>query len=146
MLAKLLSNECHRSDIGCERELCESLLTVILRESKKKRLPAQELTGIKRAILYMSMHFRENLTLSQVANQAGFHPYYFSELFKKITGENFSKRLNDLRIGYAKELLASGFTVSEACFGAGFGSLSNFLTVFKKSMGITPIDFKKAHG
>ena len=142
MLARLISSECSRGG-GCEKELCESLLTVILREGEAKRHSSQEITGIKKAILFMGLHFRENLTLSQVAAQAGFHPYYFSELFKKVTGENFSGRLNTLRIGYAKELLSSGFSVSEACFGSGFGSLSNFLTVFKKSTGMTPVDYKK---
>lgn len=105
----------------------------------------EQLSGIKRAILYLELHFREKITLSQISKQAGFNPTYFSEIFHKITGETYIEKLNTLRIRHAKTMLSEGFSVSEACFGSGFGSLSNFLTIFKSKCGVTPTAYKKLH-
>ena len=91
----------------------------------------------------MEMHFAEKITLDDVAAEAGYHPTYFSELFKKVTGETYIDMLTRLRLGHAKSMLANGFSVSDACFGSGFGSLSNFLELFKRNCKITPSEYRK---
>ncbi|MBR2460015.1 MAG: helix-turn-helix domain-containing protein [Clostridia bacterium] len=145
-LAELISAEAEREDGGCSKELLECLLTVIFR-SGDTQLPqnpsSDQLSGIKKAILYLELHFRESPSLNQVAEQAGFHPHYLSELFKKVTGQSYTERLNALRIGCAKTMLSSGFSVTESCYRSGFGSLSNFLLVFKKQTGVSPDEYKK---
>ena len=133
-----------REESGAVRELCEALLNILLRHSDDEGvIYKSHIEGISRAILYLDVHFRENPSLSQISKQAGFHPTYFSELFKKVTGESYSQRLNTLRSGYAKMLLSKGFSVTEACYQSGFGSLSNFLAVFKKQTGLSPSEYKK---
>ena len=143
-LAELISYECFEDNGGCSRELCESMLTVLMRSTAtREKIDAEQAKGIKKALLYLDVHFRENPSLEQVAKQAGFHKNYFCELFKKTTGESYSHRLNILKTGYAKELLSRGFSVTEACYNSGFGSMSNFFTVFKKIVGASPEEFKK---
>jgi len=142
-LAQILSDECNMKN-GCERELCESILCILLRHGTASQTSERaHPSGIRRAIMYMNMHFRENPSLSAIARQAGFHPNYFSELFKEITGENYTSRLTELKLGYAKRLLAAGFSVSDACYQSGFGSISNFLSSFKRVVGMTPLEYKK---
>ena len=144
-LAKICAAESLEEGGGCSRELCESLLTVLMRYAPQKNvdpiLPYQA-SGMRRALLYLDLHFRENPSLESVAAQAGFHKNYFSELFKRITGESYTARLNTLRTSYAKTLLRGGFSVTEACYNSGFGSLSNFLVTFKKYVGMSPEEFK----
>lgn len=143
-LFEILRDECNIKD-GCSRELCEIILTILLRSNEKSpRQGRAQVTGIRRAMLYMNMHFRENPSLSDVAKQAGFHPNYFSELFKEVTGENYTSHLTSLKLGYAKSLLSVGVSVSDACYNSGFGSLSGFLTAFKKGVGMTPYEYKKS--
>ena len=141
-LMELLSEESSRTE-GCAKELCECLLSVILRQDGKKEKSTAGTSAIGRAILYMNIHFRDDPSLEAVAAQAGFHPHYFSELFKPATGESFKSYLTALKLDYAKTLLESGFSVAEACHKSGFGSLSNFLSVFKKSTGKAPSDYKR---
>lgn len=143
-LAELLHAESAHAD-GCARELCESLLCILLRgtDSAAHEVSAH-LAGIRRALLYMDVHFRENPTLAQAAAQAGFHPHYFSEMFKKVTGENYTAHLNALRVSYARSLLSKGFSVTETCYQSGFGSLSNFLIVFRRTVGCTPDEYRRA--
>ena len=148
-LAKLCDAESLEERGGCSRELLESLLTVLMRYAVPKEseplLPYQA-SGMRRALLYLELHFRECPSLETVAKQAGFHKNYFSELFKRVTGESYTARLNTLRTSYAKTLLRGGFSVTEACYSSGFGSLSNFLVTFKKYVGVTPEEFRSTRG
>jgi len=148
-LAKLCDAESLEEGGGCSRELLESLVTVLMRyappRSVESLLPYQA-SGMRRALLYLELHFRENPSLETVAAQAGFHKNYFSELFKRVTGESYTARLNTLRTSYAKTLLRGGFSVTEACYNSGFGSLSNFLVTFKKYVGMSPDEFKGSRG
>ena len=87
------------------------------------------------------MHFAEKITLETVAAVAGYNAAYFSALFSRLTGETYIEALSRIRLGHAKSMLASGFSVSDACFMSGFGSLSNFFTAFKKKYGVSPKEY-----
>ena len=143
-LAELIKSESAEENEGCARELCESLLAILMRNSTEQNISDNGyISGIRKAIMYLDVHFRENPSLAQVAAQAGLHKNYFSELFKRVTGESYSHKLNKLKIGYAKGLLAKGFSVTETCYQSGFGSLSNFFTVFRRLVGVSPDEYKK---
>lgn len=145
--ADLLQHECQTGG-PCQQQLCEYLLSSLFRGNSSVFLDstsAGHLTGIKKAILYLELHFREPISLSLLAEQAGFTPGYFSELFRQITGETYIERLNTLRIGYARTLLKNGLSVSEACFASGFGSPSNFLATFKRKCHMTPSEYQEKH-
>lgn len=148
MTVQLLQHECS-SNGSCTQLLCSYLLQCFVRhhpcQQPGNSASADVLSNIRKAILYLELHFREPITLTQLAEQAGFHPTYFSELFRTLTGETFIERLNSLRIGYARTLLANGFSVSDTCFASGFGSLSNFLATFKKHCNMTPSAYKASH-
>ena len=130
----------------CQKQLLQYVIKSLLRRnviSAQVISDGEHNNGIKRAILYMEMHFMEKITLDDVAAAARYHPTYFSELFKKVTGETYIDMLTRLRLGHAKSMLANGFSVSDACFQSGFGSLSNFLELFKKNCGIPPSVYRK---
>lgn len=144
---ELLEDEC-KSDGPCIKQLCEYILNHILHSNGEKTPPinnTEDFTGIKKALLYIEIHFREKITLPQLAEIAGFNPTYFSELFRKVTGETYIEKLKSLRIGYAGTLLSNGCSVADACFTSGFGSLSNFLSAFKAKYGVTPSEYRKSH-
>ncbi len=124
---------------GCIRPLMEYILTVILSDIETK----SELTPIRRAILYTETHFRESPTLARTAEQACLSPVYFGNLFKKATGKTYIQYLTERKLNCAKMLLKSGFSVTEACFNSGFGSLSGFLHAFKELTGCSPNIYKK---
>ena len=147
MATKLLQYECE-SGGECKKQLCQYVLSFFTKNMNIENMDYinhTQLSGIRKSILYLEMHFREKLTLEILAKQAGFNPTYFSELFKKVTGETYVDRINTLRSGYASMLLSGGFSVNDACFMSGFGSLSNFLSVFKNRYGITPGEYKLKH-
>lgn len=145
MAVNLLQHECTTAG-NCQSQIFEYILELLLKNGACSFLTtskAERLSGIQKAILYMEMHFREKISLSLLAQQAGLNPNYFSELFQKVTGESYVEKLNHLRINYACTLLRNGFSASDACFSSGFGSLSHFLSVFKTRQGISPSEYKK---
>lgn len=142
MASKILANECEKTS-EYRQPMLEYLIhyfTGGMNYAQK----SEQISGIKRALLYLEVHFREQIDLSVLAREAGFHPMYFSAIFKKTTGESYVQRLTSLRLAYAATLLKNNYSVSYACFESGFGSLSNFFTAFKKKYGVSPKEYTKA--
>ncbi len=143
----LSAAELLRYEIETNGPSVRELLRYLLAFFKKgdSSLSPSDTGGISRAVSFLELHFREKISLSELAEISGYNPTYFSELFKKVTGESYTERLITLRINYAKGLLSGGSSVSDACFASGFGSLSNFLTAFKERCGVTPSEYRKMH-
>lgn len=125
---------------GCIRPLMEYVLNVVVQSAAKK----EQLTPIRRAILFIGTHFRENPSLEQTAAVACLSPVYFGNLFKKATGQTYVRYLNERKVACSRMLLESGMSVTEACFSSGFGSLSGFLNSFHKIVGTSPAAYRKA--
>lgn len=143
--ADILLDEYQKSG-DCQKQILQYVVKYLLRKnaiSQEEASSSEQNRGIRRAVVYMEMYFAEKITLEDVAAEAGYHPTYFSELFARGTGETYIDMLTRLRLGHAKSMLANDFSVSEACFQSGFGSLSNFLEVFKKNCGIPPSVYRK---
>ncbi|QGQ94536.1 AraC family transcriptional regulator [Paenibacillus psychroresistens] len=100
--------------------------------------------SIRKAMIYIEHHFRENITLEEVARQAQLVPNYFSTCFRKMTSITFQQYLQDLRIHFAKSLLQASrlLSVTEICYASGFNNLSHFIRVFKQKTGYSPNVFR----
>ena len=144
--ADILRAECE-SDEECQKSLLQYVIKCLSRKNAPQvstALSNDSFSGIKKAIIFIQMHFRENITLEQAATEVGYTPTYFSKLFKRATGESFIDMLTKYRIGCARTLLSNGFSVSDACFSSGFGSLSNFSEIFKKNFNMSPSQYKNS--
>lgn len=101
---------------------------------------------ITNAKQFMLQHYASPITLEQVAEQAGFNTSYFSTLFKKETGKNFSEYLLELRMTRAKELLRdTKLPVAQICDEVGYSDLKYFTQNFKKFTGVKPGEFRKLY-
>lgn len=93
---------------------------------------------------YINRHCTENLSLDQISEQAGFSKYYFSRLFREITGTTCHNYVIRRRILYAKNLLAdSSVPITEIAMRSGFNSLATFNRIFKKHLGCTPSEYRQ---
>jgi AraC-like DNA-binding protein len=99
--------------------------------------------GIARAVRYVDHHFREPLTLADVAAQAHLSPNYFSERFREFTGTSFQAYLQHRRLRFARSLLAAtDLGVTEACHAAGFNSVSHFGRAYRRRYGQAPSAYR----
>ena len=99
---------------------------------------------IKKAIRYIQSNYNKNISIAEIAEEAGVSKYYFCRIFKEITGYTTVCFTNILRCTNAKKLLLSGkYSVEEAALLCGFDNLSYFSKTYKKHMGCLPSSSKK---
>lgn len=104
----------------------------------------KNLKTVKEAIKYMRNHFREPLTLDEIAEEIGYSKYHFCRCFKEITGNTVVSYINDLRTNYARsQLISSDKSISDIAAECGFSDISYFTKTFKKHLGILPSKVKR---
>lgn len=92
----------------------------------------------REVVKYIQMHFCENITSTTLAEYFSYDKSYFCRLFKKNFGLSFGEYMNAYRVNYAKELIKSGSSVSDAAYLSGFNNLSYFTKIFKRQTGFLP--------
>ena len=103
---------------------------------------------VMRRMLMVTDYIKNNLTaddLSQstMAAMAGISRDYFSRIFRDVTGLNYSKWLNMIRLDKATELLADQErTLTEIAMLSGFQSISSFNRVFRAEKGMAPGEYR----
>ncbi|MEI7025922.1 response regulator transcription factor [Paenibacillus sp. y28] len=91
---------------------------------------------------YVVAHYAEEISFAALAKGLYAHPKYVSQLFKRVTGENFVSYLNRYRIERAVELLQSGrHMVYEVSEMVGFNNATYFSQVFKMITGKSPSEY-----
>lgn len=108
------------------------------------RLKQYHLVTIESAREYILKHFHENISLEQLAAHCFVSPFYFSRIFKTITGESPHQYLTKVRLTHARVLLAeTNLPVSELSYTCGFNSPEHFVTAFKQHYRVTPSSVRK---
>ena len=112
-----------------------------------QRRESEAIRPIRTAKQYIQQHYSQAITLEDVCAATGFSVSYFSAMFKKETGEGFSKYLTRVRIDRAKELLQqTDLSVADVCAQVGYGDLKHFTQTFKKVSGLSPAQYRKLYG
>jgi len=94
---------------------------------------------LRGALSYVDRHFREPLTLAQVAAQSHLSPNYFSERFHQLTGMPFQTYLQQARLRFARSLLRSTrISVTDAALASGFNGVSHFGRAYRARYGRAP--------
>lgn len=99
---------------------------------------------IVKAKLFIDAHFAEPIDVEAISGEAAFSKFHFIREFRAIYGCTPREHLSRCRIERAKELLAEGAQVLDACLAVGFSSLSSFSRSFKRAAGSTPAVFRDA--
>lgn len=94
---------------------------------------------------YMENNYADSVNMKEAAKMCFVSYNYFSKVFKKFIGKNFSEYLIDIRLRHAKKLLiSSNIPITEIAQNTGFGTTSYFIEVFKKRTGTSPMNFRKS--
>ena len=93
---------------------------------------------------YIDLHFKESLTLDQLAEEAHINKYYLSHAFKREYGVSPINYLITKRIEESKYLLAeTDLSTSQIAQLLGFSSLSYFSQVFRRTQSTSPMEYRQ---
>jgi AraC-like DNA-binding protein len=99
---------------------------------------------INKVYLYTIEHFREPISLADVASLTNHSIASFCRYFKARTRKSYFQYLAEIRIAYPCELLMeASWDVNEVCYKSGFNNLSNFHKQFRKVMKLTPSQYRR---
>jgi len=106
----------------------------------------QDSRPIRLAKQYINDHFHESITLEDIAGVVHLNAVYFSVIFKREVGINFSDYLIQMRIEAAKALLKeSHMTINEIAERVGYRDSRYFSKLFRKIVGVYPNEYRKLY-
>lgn len=99
---------------------------------------------IDKAIAYLRVHFRENISLETISRHVQLSRNHFCALFKEEMGVNYKEYVNRQRVREAKWMLAKGeHTVQEVSDAVGIGNYRYFCKLFRRHTGMNPSEFRR---
>jgi AraC family transcriptional regulator len=126
----------------------EGLVLEMLAEAS--RLRQQDIPGLRPRWLVQARelihaHFAEPLSLSDIATAVGIHPVRLARAFRKDYRCSVGEFIRQVRIDSACRAMSSGeLPLSEVALAAGFADQAHFARTFKRVVGMTPGQFRKA--
>jgi AraC-like DNA-binding protein len=97
-------------------------------------------------VQYIADHFKNDISLKDVAKETGYSYHHLSRMFNRIFGINFKSMLNQYRLEYAYSMLQdTRLPVSQIAFESGFQSIRSLDHVCREMYGRSPSEMRKAH-
>lgn len=152
-MKEIFFSERQDREIRCTMLLMEFMLKLLeYRKELSPDIKDEEQAGlgedVMRRLMVVTDYIKNNLTaddLSQgaMAEMAGISREYFSRIFKNVTGMNYTKWLNMIRLEKATELLSDEKRpLTEIAMMSGFQSIPSFNRVFREEKGMAPGEFR----
>lgn len=112
-------------------------------QNRNTNLPETDRHPLRGIMDYIDRHPTADLSLDALSRRFFISKPYMCHAFKAYTGATIHSYILGKRIAAAKQLLATGASVTDACHGAGFNDYANFIRTFRRVTGQTPGAFKK---
>lgn len=102
---------------------------------------------IEEIIAYVEKHYKEQITIKQMAEQVNISEIYFTRFFKKMMGITFIQYLNQVRLQQVqKDLLYTDYSIQYILDKNGFYNYKLFMRIFKERFQCTPKQYRKKTG
>lgn len=110
----------------------------MLSDSHALLVPSTANEKICQVMEYINENISSNLSISKIAETLYLHPSYLMHLFKKETGYTIGKYISEKRLFAANQLIASGKSITEACYLSGYQNYGTFYHAYKSRYGSSP--------
>jgi AraC family transcriptional regulator, melibiose operon regulatory protein len=114
-------------------------------ETKPQPQSRGMLGRFERMATLVATHYREPLTVGDIALAARMTPAYAMRVFRKFSGMTIHQFLMHQRVSHAQRLLATtDRTIDYVASDSGFGSPSRFYASFQKIVGQSPAVYRRS--
>lgn len=104
----------------------------------------EQILAVQRMQDYIEKNNAEEITLSDLARESLFSPWYSYRLFCGIVGLTPTEYIRKYRLTQAAKRLKTGkVKVINAAFDAGFSNVDTFTRAFYREFGLNPADYLK---
>ena len=98
---------------------------------------------VNQAIAYIRAHYREKLSLQEVADRCYISQWHLSKQLNRCAGKSFYDILNSVRIEEACKLLADpSLKIGEISELVGYADVAHFARTFKKLEGVSANEYR----
>ncbi len=96
---------------------------------------------------YIENHYGDcSLTVQSIASNLGFTNTYLCAAYKKSCGRTINRRLTEVRLFHAKELLAAtNYKLYEVANAVGYQDGKYFVKLFTRETGLSPREYQRRH-
>jgi len=116
-------------------------------EPEQVSVPAPLPEKLQQILTYINNRFPELRTTEDIAKQFYISTATMNRWFREYLRISPKNYLESRRLAYSKHLLSRDLSVTEVSSMAGFTGCSRFIFVFRRSFGITPLQYQKSlHG
>ena len=136
--------------------LCHLILSQLLihisrvlnQRTRPSEEPGTRYTEIMRVHEYINSHFREPLSVADLAQRFFMDKNTMTRQFKRIVGMTPGDYIRRKRLESANALIRQGYGVQHAGYVSGFTDYSAFFRAFRKQYGFSPSDLSSStkHG
>lgn len=107
-------------------------------------LPSSKLdtARIDLALQYLKAHYKQKISLGELAQVSDLSPSHFLRMFRNTTGLTPHAYLTQFRIEMATSLLRSGAPFADIANATGFTDQSHFTRTLKRIRGVTPGQYR----
>jgi AraC family transcriptional regulator, melibiose operon regulatory protein len=97
-------------------------------------------------VRHIAEHFREPLTVADIAAAARLHPSHAMAQFRAVVQVTVGDYLMRCRLAEARRLLVTtDLPIAQVASASGFGSVSRFYAAFTSACGVPPARFRREH-
>lgn len=129
-----------------EEKLCELISTAI--ENVRSMQKTDRIVHSQKDVIkdYIDRNYKKDISAKDVAGILGYSDVYFSKVFKQLFDDNFINYLTKIRMDRAKLLLKDvSFNIKEVGKSVGYADSNYFTKVFKRSIGMSPSEYRSKH-
>ena len=102
-----------------------------------------EFARMKPVFDYIDQNYSERIYLQKICQLVNISPFYFTRLFKKVSGKTPMEYVNHVRVNAAMRfLMDSNMSITEIAEKSGFCNINYLDKLFKKHTGVTPLEYR----
>ena len=105
-----------------------------------RRLPVNILRTVDD---YIRAHIAYDISVTDIAQAAGYNPAYFSQIFKRTLGIPPYKYLLNRRVEAVRESLHTTARLADIALATGFCNQEHMTRMFRKFHGISPSHYRR---
>ena len=112
-------------------------------EEKQKQEYNRYVTMIKG---YIERNYRQEMSMTQIAEEVGLTVSYMSTLFKRAVGQTYKDYVIDYRLEKAKQKLRQTTeSIRDIASSVGYDNAHYFSKLFKEKVGMTPSEYRNKY-